>query len=56
MKIKPSKPNSNNKAGGELKYSNPDNVIGGPVDNNPQTGLNADKPVKGVSSLPPVKK
>jgi hypothetical protein len=55
-KIKPSKPNANNKAGGELKYGNADNIVGGPIVDNPSTGLNADKGVKGSSTLPPIKK
>ena len=55
-KANPGKPNYKNKPGGELPYKNVADVIGGPPDNNPQPGLNPDKPVKGSASLPPVKK
>jgi hypothetical protein len=56
MKAKPSKPNPKIKPGGELKYGNAENIVGGPIENNPIDGINADKPVKGSASLPPVKK
>ena len=56
MKIKPGKPNAANKVGGELKYKNAADVVGGPICNDPQPGMNPDKGVKGSSSLPPVKK
>lgn len=55
-KVKPGKPNPNAKAGGELKYGNAENIVGGPIVNDPTPGLNADKGVKGSKALPPVKK
>ena len=55
-KIKPGKPNYNNKAGGELKYKNVADVVGGPIDNEASKGLSVGKGVRGSKSLPPVKK
>jgi hypothetical protein len=55
MKAKPSKPNHKNKAGGELPYKNAESVIGGPICNDPQDGLNADKPSSGEEIKWPVK-
>lgn len=56
MKIKPSKPNPSNKAGGELPYKNAADVVGGPICNDTTPALNPDKGVTGSSTLPPVKK
>ena len=53
-KITPKK--SNKKAGGELNYGNAENIVGGPICNDPISSLNPSKPVKGSKQLPPVKK
>lgn len=55
MKAKPSKPNPSAKPGGEMKYKNAADVVGGPISNDPMTGMNPDKGVTGTSKLPPVK-
>lgn len=56
MKAKPSKPSAKNKAGGELKYGNAENIVGGPICGNPSGGLSPERGVSGSKSLPPVKK
>lgn len=54
-KITPKK--SNSKPGDEgLKYTPAADVIGGSPCNDPKPGLQADKGVTGIPSLPPVKK
>ena len=55
-KVKPGKPNAGDKAGGELKYGNAENIVGGPICNDPESGLKGEKGVKGSKALPPVKK
>ncbi len=55
-KANPGKPSASRKAGNELPYKNVADVIGGPPCNDPQPGLNPDKPVKGDAKLPAVKK
>lgn len=38
-----------------LPYKDAEDVCGGPLDNQPEQGLGAEKGVDGKSSLPPVK-
>lgn len=54
-KVTPRKPDANAKAGKELPYKNVEDVVGGPVCNNPEPGLQSDKEVKGSKALPPIK-
>ena len=56
MKVKPGKPNPSNKPGGELKYGNAENIVGGPIVENPSPSLMPEKGVTGSRTVPPVKK
>ena len=57
MKGNPSKPNASRKPGGEgLPYKDAAGVVGGPVEEQPEAGLNPGKGVKGSSlRVPPSK-
>jgi hypothetical protein len=56
-KIKAGKPDWKRQAGSEgLGYTSNEKAVGGPVCNDPISGLNADKPVKGSKTIPQVKK
>ena len=53
---RPSKPDANRKAGGELPYTATEKVLGGPVDQKVEEGLKPEKGYKGKPALPPARK
>lgn len=51
-KIKPSKPDYKRKAGDEgLPYTDASSVVGGPIEGQPEQGLQPNKGVKGSSNI-----
>ena len=52
MKGKAGKPNASRKPGGELPYKDAAKVVGGPVENQLESGLKPEKGVKGSGKTP----